>query len=189
MRRPCQACKREVRCNRLIDKARASDRQFSGGVGPDRSGTSWRRSKRSSVEKSCFLFRRRQAARVAFSKPAISVAGEDPVSRVPNPARDEPRQAQEPPDPAQAPVNLERGVGLVVDSRFIDIDHRPLAGVFRQRRKNLAGGLAAQRGKQNCCRRSIREHEIDEAVAHDAHVIVEDDGLRDSGRRQQVILQ
>jgi acyl-CoA thioester hydrolase len=36
---------------------------------------------------------------------------------------------------------------LVVDSRFIDVDHRPLGGVIRERRQDLAGCLAQKRGK------------------------------------------
>ncbi len=46
-----------------------------------------------SLEKSCFLFGCGEAARVMFTKPAISIAGEHSVCGVSNPARNEPREA------------------------------------------------------------------------------------------------
>ncbi len=76
-----------------------------------------------SVQEAGSLVRRRQPARVAFAEPAISVVGNHAVSGISNPAREHPAKAQQPPEPAEPTVNLECRVRLVVNPRFIHVDH------------------------------------------------------------------
>jgi hypothetical protein len=67
-----------------------------------------------------------------------------------------------------------------MDPRFVEVEHRPLAGVIGQRRQQPAGCLSAEWGEQESLLLVNSQDQVDKSVAHVAHVIEEDDWLWDA---------